>query len=160
MLPSILSVWLLQIFRTSTVLAYNNLEQAVVALEPQLSSGAIVTFPWEPRWDTLQGRASYPRLSPNYSVVVEVATEQDVQTTVSLANRFNIPFLAVSGTHGWTTSLNRFPYGIQINMRKLNTTTISPDGKTAVAGGGTLQHEITHSLFAHGKYAGKAELHF
>jgi hypothetical protein len=159
MLLSTLSIWLLHLFRTSYALEQNNLEQAVVALVPQLSSGAIVTFPREPRWDPLQGRASYPRLSPNYSVVIEVATEEDVQTTVSLANRFNIPFLAVSGTHGWTTSLNKLPYGIQINMRKLNTTTISPGGKTAFVGGGTLQYEITRSLFAHGKYAGKVELH-
>jgi FAD/FMN-containing dehydrogenase len=87
-------------------------------------------------------------------VVVEVATMSDVQTTVTLANRFNIPFLAVSGTHEWTKTLNKLPYGIQINMRRLNTTNLSRDGKTATVGGGTLQYEITRSLFAPGKYAG------
>lgn len=156
MLPSLLKVWLLQVFAISIACAQHDLQQAVAALKPQLSSGAIVTFPWQARWDTLQSRASSPRLAPHYTVVVEVATEEDVQASVFFANRFNVPFLAVSGTHGWATSLKTFPYGIQINMRKLNTTTISHDGKTAIVGGGTLQHEITRSLFANGRYAGKA----
>jgi FAD/FMN-containing dehydrogenase len=155
MLLSSLNVWLLQVFIIPIACAQHDLQQAVGALTAQLSNGAIVTFPWEPRWDALQARASFPRLAPHYTVVVEVATEEDVQATVSLANRFNIPFLAVSGTHGWTTTLNSLPYGIQINLRKLNTTTLSPDGKSAIVGGGTLQYEITRSLFAKGKAAGK-----
>jgi FAD/FMN-containing dehydrogenase len=155
MLPSSLKVWLLQVFTIPILCTYHDLQQAVAAFTPQLSSGAVVTFPWEPRWDALQARASFPRLAPHYTVVVEVATEEDVQATVSLANRLNIPFLAVSGTHGLTSTLDSFPYGVQINLRKLNTTTLSHDGKSAVVGGGTLQREITRSLFAKGKAAGK-----
>jgi hypothetical protein len=135
--------------------AHDNLKQAVLTLQPQLSSGAVVTFPWEPRWPDLQVRSSSPRISPDYGVVVEVATEADVQATVAFANRYNIPFLAVSGTHGWPSSLEKLSDGIQINLRKLNTTVLSPGGKTAHVGGGTLQYEITRSLFALGKYAGK-----
>lgn len=100
-------------------------------------------------------RASTPRLSPDYSVVVEVARESDVQATINLANRFSIPFLAVSGGHGWTNTLKEFPYGFQINMRKLNTTMLSENGSTAIVGGGILQHELTRALFAKNKYAGK-----
>lgn len=131
----------------------DDLKQVVLELHPLLSKDAVITFPWDARWDDLQIRGSSPRISPNYNVVVEVATEADVQTIISLANRFNVPFLAISGGHGWTTSLNELPYGIQINMRKLNTTTLSQDGKTAIVGGGTKQYEITRSLFALGKYA-------
>jgi FAD/FMN-containing dehydrogenase len=151
-------VWLLQAIEISVAPAQNDLEQAVAALMPQLSSGAIITLPSQPRWKALQIRASSPRLAPHYTVVVEAATEKDVQATVSLANRFNVPFLAVSGTHGWATSLNKFPYGVQINMRKLNTTTLGHDGKTAIVGGGILQHEITRSLFANGKYTGMTNI--
>jgi hypothetical protein len=132
----------------------DDLKLAVSTLKPRLSEAATITFPWDSRWDDLQVRGSSPRISPDYNVVVEVATESDVQTTVALANRFDIPFLAVTGGHGWTKTLNKLPYGIQINMRKLNTTTLSQDGKTAIVGGGTLQHEITRSLFALGKYTG------
>jgi hypothetical protein len=117
--------------------------------------GAVVTFPWEPRWPDLQVRSSSPRISPDYGVVVEVATEADVQATVAFANRYDIPFLAVSGTHGWPSSLEKLSDGIQINLRKLNATVLSQGGKTAHVGGGTLQYEITRSLFALGKYAGE-----
>ncbi|USP74879.1 hypothetical protein yc1106_02153 [Curvularia clavata] len=129
------------------------LKHVVSELPSLLSKDAVVTFPWDARWDDLQIRAASPRISPDYSIIVEAATEDDVQKTVSLANRFDIPFLAVSGGHGWTRSLNQLPYGIQINLRKLNTTTLNPDGKTAIVGGGTKQYEITRSLFGLGKYA-------
>lgn len=132
-----------------------NMKSAVAALQPQLTTGAIVTFPWDKRWADLQVRGSSPRVSPHYSVVVEVASEADIVNTVTIANRYGIPFLAISGTHGWTKTLNNLPYGIQINMRRLNTTTLQRDGKSAIVGGGTLQYEITRALFAKGKYAGK-----
>jgi FAD/FMN-containing dehydrogenase len=154
MLFPTVAAWLLCTLRGTLAFKQDDLKLAVSTLHPQLSKGAVVTFPWDARWKELQVRGSSPRVSPDYSVVVEVATESDVQTTVTLASRFNIPFLAVSGTHGWTKTLNKLPYGIQINMRKLNTTTLSRDGKTAIVGGGTLQYEITRSLFALGKYAG------
>jgi len=136
----------------------NALKHIVSELPSLLSKDAAVVFPWDTRWDDLQIRAASPRISPSYSIVVEVATEDDVQKTVSLANRFDVPFLAISGGHGWTTSLSQLPYGIQINMRKLNTTTLSQDGMTAIVGGGTKQYEITRSLFALGKYAGEYTL--
>jgi hypothetical protein len=136
-----------------------NMKSAVAALQPQLTTGAIITFPWDARWADLQVRGSSPRVSPHYSVVVEVASEADVVNTVTIANRYNIPFLAISGTHGWTKTLNNLPYGIQINMRRLNTTTLQRDGNSAIVGGGTLQYEITRSLFAKGKYAGKLGPH-
>ena len=133
-----------------------NLRQAISALRPQLSKEAIVTFPWNPRWNELQIRASSPRVHPAYNVVVEIASEADVQATVTLANRYNVPFLAISGSHGWTRTLNKLSHGIQINLRKLNTTLLNDTGKTAHVGGGTLQYEITRSLFDKGKYAGMA----
>ncbi|KAF2036502.1 FAD-binding domain-containing protein [Setomelanomma holmii] len=153
MLFPALAAWLCYLLCSQFVLAQNELQQAVAALTPKLSKGAVVTFPWDPRWAELQVRGSSPRVSPDYSVVVEVATEADVQATVTLANRFNVPFLATAGTHGWTKTLNKLSYGININLRKLNTTTLSRDGNTAIVGGGTLQYEITRSLFAKGKYA-------
>jgi FAD/FMN-containing dehydrogenase len=150
-----LSAWLLYALYVTPASARNDLKIAISALKAQLSPGAIVTFPWDPRWNDLQVRGSSPRVSPGYSVVVEVVTEFDVQATVTMANRYDIPFLAVSGTHGWTKTLDRLPYGIQINMRKMNSTILGSDGRTAIVGGGTLQYEVTRSLFAKGKYAGK-----
>lgn len=132
-----------------------DLKAAAAEIKPRLSANAVITLPDDAKWDQLQIRGSSPRVSPDYSVVVEVATESDVTTTVSLAAKYGIPFLAVSGTHGWTETLNRLPYGIQINMRKLNSINVNKDGKSATLGGGALQWEITRALFAKGKYAGK-----
>lgn len=128
---------------------------AVADMTPRLSKGAVITLPFQKRWAELQIRGSSPRVAPAYTAVVEVATEQDVATVVTIANRYNIPFLAVSGTHGWTKTLSNLPYGIQIRMRKLNSTTVSRDGNTAIVQGGVLQYEITRALFTQGKYAGK-----
>ena len=155
MLFRAIAAGLLCTVRCSSAFAQKDLKHVVSALSAQLSDEASITFPGGVDWDTLQLRASSPRISPHYSVVVQVATESDVQATVALANRFNIPFLAISGAHGWTKSLNKLPYGIQINMRKLNTTTLKQDGKTAMVGGGTMQYEITRALFVKGKYAGE-----
>ncbi|KAH7083092.1 hypothetical protein BKA63DRAFT_461177 [Paraphoma chrysanthemicola] len=148
-----IAVWLSCFWSIHFVLAQDSLKPAIAALQSQLSPGAVVTFPWDSRWQGLQVRGSSPRISPDYSVVVEIATEADVQATVTFANRYDIPFLATAGTHGWTKTMNRLPYGIQINLRKLNSTTLSSDGKTAAVAGGTIQYEITRSLFANGKYA-------
>jgi hypothetical protein len=132
-----------------------DIQTAFSKLIPLLSPNATVTFPNEDTWAPLQIRGSSPRIRPNYQVVVEVATEQDVANTVTMANRFNIPFLAVSGTHGWTKTLNGLHYGIQVNMRKLNTITVDSGGKSATVGGGTLQWELTKALFAQNKQAGE-----
>jgi len=158
MLFRAIAAGLLCTVRCSSAFAQKDLKHVVSALSAQLSDDASITFPGGVDWDTLQLRASSPRISPHYSVVVQVATESDVQATVALANRFNIPFLAISGAHGWTKSLNKLPYGIQINMRRLNTTTLKQDGNTAMVGGGTMQYEITRALFAKGKYAGEFEI--
>jgi hypothetical protein len=39
---------------------------------------------------------------------------------VKYANKHNIPFLAISGTHGSTTAISTLTHGIQINLRHLN----------------------------------------
>ena len=153
---TIISSLIFLVHRSSAVAGYDDLVRAISTLGPHLSKDASVTFPWDARWEELQTRGSSPRISPDYNAVVEVATEADVQKTVSLANQFNVPFLAISGGHGWTKTLNSLPFGIQINLRKLNTTTLGQDGKAATMGGGTKQYEITRSLFAQGKYAGKS----
>jgi len=65
-----------------------------------------------------------------------------------------VPFLAISGTHGWQTTLNTLKGGVQINMRKMNQTQISSGGKTATVGGGIMQYEIVAALWQDRKQAG------
>jgi hypothetical protein len=44
-------------------------------------------------------------------------------------------------------------------MRKLNSTMLNGDRKTAVVGGGILQYEIVRALYPMGKYSGKLLKH-
>lgn len=155
MIFSTLTAWLLHFYPGPIASNPHPFELALSSLKPHLSPSATITFPWDPRWADLQIRATSPRLAPHYSVVIEVATESDVQATVALANRFNIPFLAVSGGHGWTKTLDGLKGGIQINLRRLNSTRLSESGKTAVVGGGALQWEVVKGLFGSGKYTSK-----
>jgi hypothetical protein len=59
----------------------------VQELGPLLSPGASITIPSGPDWDNLIARGSFPRVHPSYLAVVEVATEEDVQVTVSPTRR-------------------------------------------------------------------------
>ncbi|KAK0649274.1 hypothetical protein B0T16DRAFT_436233 [Cercophora newfieldiana] len=127
----------------------NDSERIQTELGPLLSEKASILLPSSLGWD--QSRSSSPRIEPKFIAIVEVATEEDVQETVKYANRLTIPFLAISGSHGWATTLNNFQGGIQINMRKLNTAEAHADGKTATVGGGMMQYEITESLYRQGK---------
>ncbi|PHH78649.1 hypothetical protein CDD80_6541 [Ophiocordyceps camponoti-rufipedis] len=134
-------------------LAQHTSNSIIEELGPLLSEGATVVSPSWPEAAPLLDRAAYPRISPGYAAIVQVKTEQDVQQTIKYANRRHIPFLAVSGGHGWLSTLNRVQGGIQINMRYLNHTRLHADGKTVSVGGGTLQREVTAALFAKGKRA-------
>ncbi|KAJ4359757.1 uncharacterized protein N0V89_000313 [Didymosphaeria variabile] len=134
----------------------NHLKLVTTLLKPLLSENASVTLPNDNNWDALQIRGTSPRIHPNFVVVIEPATEEDVQKTVQYASTSGTPFLAVSGSHGWTKTLNNMPYGVQINMRKLNSITLDLGGKTATVGGGTLQWELNRALYAGNKQAGNS----
>lgn len=124
-----------------------------------LSQNASLILPSDDKWGALQIRGTSPRIQPKFNTVVQPATEEDVQKIVQFASQYGIPFLAVSGTHGWTKTLDTLPYGIQINMRKLNSVTLDPGATTATVGGGTLQWEANKALYAKNKQAGNLELH-
>lgn len=100
MLHSQLLQWLLlSISRSCLATAQPSIEQALTELRPLLSPSALITLPNTPHFTELQIRASSPRISPSYSAVVEVATEEDVTAVVKVANRYDISFLAISGAH-------------------------------------------------------------
>ncbi|KAL4976005.1 hypothetical protein BDW66DRAFT_151352 [Aspergillus desertorum] len=120
-------------------------------LTPQLSENATIVFPDSDRWHDVTHRAAAPRVNPGYLAVVEVASEDDVVNYV--ANEIGVPFLAVTGTHGWTDDISKIQDGIQIRMRGLNHTGLGPNNETAYAGGGVIQYEVVQALYAYGKQA-------
>jgi FAD/FMN-containing dehydrogenase len=123
------------------------------ALKALLSADSKVAISGDPGWSNLLSRASYPRIDPEYNVIVSVATESDVQNVIGYCHENEVPFLTVSGAHGWSKSLNKLKNGIQINLRNLNNTEVDEGGETATIGGGALQYETTKALYGAGKQA-------
>ncbi|KAL3467814.1 hypothetical protein BJX64DRAFT_299098 [Aspergillus heterothallicus] len=119
-------------------------------LGAQLSKEASIYFPDTDVFAEATDRWSdYYR--PNFTVVVQVADEEDVAKTVRFANENDIPFLAVNDGHGDISSLGRMQNGIQIWLRKLDSIEIAEDGQSATFGGGVRSHELIHTLFENGK---------
>lgn len=59
-------------------------ETVIRELRPLLSREATIVLPASKKGAELQIRASTPRIKPGYVAIVEVASEKDVQETVSL----------------------------------------------------------------------------
>ncbi|KAJ7762588.1 FAD binding domain-containing protein [Mycena metata] len=119
-------------------------------LGPILSQGASIYFEGTPQFkeQTARWQLFAP---PQFHIAVEVMEERDVQYTVLLANSFGLPWLAVSGRHGSTSTLHKLRHGVQISLSKLNDITMNPDGQTANFGGGVLSKKVTDTLWAWGK---------
>ncbi|KAH8750850.1 FAD binding domain protein [Diaporthe sp. PMI_573] len=90
--------------------------------------------------------------APSFRATVQVYTEEDVSNTIKVSNKYELPWLAVSGRHGGIRSLGKLDSGVQINMDHLDSLVISSDGKTATIGGGMLSGEVTSALWDKGKW--------
>lgn len=156
--PTALAAWLLPVlglFSGASAVVNERLATAQIQsrLPSLLSQEATLTFPGNDKWDGLNVRAATPRLHPGYIAVVEVATERDVQNIIRFANEIEVPFLVVSGTHGFSNRLMDAQSAIQINMRRMNSISLAEDGASVTIGGGTLQYELVDYLYPHGKQA-------
>ncbi|RDW79275.1 putative FAD-dependent oxygenase [Aspergillus mulundensis] len=120
-------------------------------LQSRLSEGAEIYFPDEEVFELATERWSYYH-PPNFTVVVEVAEEEDVAMAIKYANANEIPFLAVNGGHGAISSLSRLHQGMEIWMHKLNSFEIAEDGQTVTLGGGIKSSELIPALFKYGKH--------
>ena len=62
-----------------------------------------------------------------------------------------MPFLALSGKHGYNDNLNKVKHGVGINMRSMNSVDVAKDGKSATIGGGIVTKQLTDTLWEKGK---------
>ncbi|KAL4923493.1 uncharacterized protein BDV17DRAFT_285393 [Aspergillus undulatus] len=122
-----------------------------VNLMTQLSENADIIFPDEEIFDNATERWSYYH-PPSFTVVVEVAEEEDVAKAIRYANSQDLPFLAVNGGHGAISSLSNMDHGMQIWLHKLNSVVIAEDGQTATFGGGITSYELIRALYQEGKH--------
>ncbi|RSM02372.1 hypothetical protein CEP52_008030 [Fusarium oligoseptatum] len=119
-------------------------------LGPMLSADAEIYIPDQADFSDVSLRWSM-FAAPSYTAYVKVATEEDVQTIVGYANKKDIPFLTVSGGHGWSSQLQNMQHGIGISTQKLNTMKLAKDGKTVRLGGGVKSGQVERFLSSQGK---------
>lgn len=123
-------------------------------LGPDLSAGAKIHPEGSAVFNTSTERwNSY--ITPTFGVVVEVATEADVQATIRWANSAALPVLAITGGHGVVQSLNGFTRGVGIWMRGMKGVEVLEGGERARIEGGALSGELVHALWEEGRMAGE-----
>lgn len=125
------------------------------SLGPLLSADAETHLPGSAGFNTCTDRWQ-DYAPPTFGVVVQVASEGDVQETVKWANHVGLPFLAISGGHGVVVSLGRFKGGVGIWMRWMNGVEVLEGGEKARVGGGVLSGEVVRKLWEGGKMAGES----
>jgi len=123
-------------------------------LAPQLSPKAQIHLPDSAGFNTSTERWN-SHITPTFAVVVEVATEADVQATIRWANDAALPFLAVAGGHGVVQSLNGFREGVGVWMRGMRDVRVLEGGERARIEGGVLSGEMVRGLWERGKMAGE-----
>jgi FAD/FMN-containing dehydrogenase len=133
---------------------YSQSANVTADLSARLSPQAKVYLPGDagfashvPRWSAFA--------TPDFTITVEVANENDVVETIKYANANKRPFLAVNNAHGGISTVGRVQNGIQINMQRIKGVKIAADGKTATFGAGILAKDVIDGLWAAGKQTGK-----
>ena len=126
-------------------------------LGPQLSTSAHIHLPGSAGFNTSTERWN-SHITPTFAVIVEVATESDVQAAIRWANNASLPFLAVTGGHGVVQSLNDFRDGVGIWMRGMKDVSVLEGGERARIEGGVLSGELVHELWEAGKMTGECFL--
>jgi FAD/FMN-containing dehydrogenase len=91
---------------------------------------------------------------PTYNASIAAQTESDVQAAVRLATMNNIPFLATSGGHGYSTALGALKGGLHIDLRSLKQIEINTS--TVTIGPGVLFADILDPLYNAGREMSKA----
>lgn len=149
----------------------SNITAFVDELGRQLSSEASITLTGSGEFDELTVRWTAWE-APSFKAAVQVYTEEDVintvifstiqtkhesnlahrQVQIKASNKFELPWLAVSGRHGGIQSLGKLDAGVQINLEHLDSLVIGPDGKTATIGGGITSGAVTSALWDSGKW--------
>lgn len=122
-------------------------------LQRSLSPKALILTPSSSGFNVSTQRWT-PFGNPSIAVVVRVATTDDVASTVKLANKYDMPFLATNHKHGVSISMSKLQGGIQIDMSGLDGIHMNKNHSAAVLGGGVYTEQVISYLYNQGKMAG------
>ncbi|KAB5582982.1 hypothetical protein GE09DRAFT_1181872 [Coniochaeta sp. 2T2.1] len=129
-----------------------NSSNIVAELGPLLSPESSIVSASDAKFASLTSRWR-EHLAPVPSVVVQAASEADVQHIVRYAAKHDIPFVARAGGHGATAALGTVQNAIQIDIRPLDHVKVSEDGNSAKIGGGADIKGVVTALEKLGKRA-------
>ncbi|RAH54231.1 FAD-dependent oxidase [Aspergillus piperis CBS 112811] len=122
----------------------------ITALLSQLSPAAEVFYPYATNWtDTTQRWTTYEE--PTFFASIKPNTTLDVQRIVKYASTHNIPFLAMGGGHGYTTTFAELQYGLEIDLSGFNQVAVDADANLMTIGGGVRFRDIFEPLYSAGK---------
>ncbi|KAF2668117.1 FAD-binding domain-containing protein [Microthyrium microscopicum] len=128
-----------------------NFHPTVRELGPRLSQNASIVLSSAPEFANITSRWQAHWAAPETTISVKVATESDIQETIKFANKHNRTFLAISGGHGAIRSLGSVKDGILIDMRRMNSMSLSDDGKSVTIGGAAKIKKVVGDLWLAGK---------
>lgn len=74
-----------------------------------------------------------------------------IHPQIKLAVSNNIPFLATSGRHGYSSRLGQLQNGLQIDLSNLNKIEVDAGADTVTVGPGVQFKDILEPLYAAGK---------
>ncbi|MCJ1250122.1 hypothetical protein MMC30_007348 [Trapelia coarctata] len=111
-------------------------------LGPSLSAGASIVhnISAAPRWSEFD--------APQPGTIVNVATEQDVATTVQFCISNHLTFLAQNGGNGWATTFDIGQNDVVIHLRGLNQISFNKNADQVTLQGGVLVSEIRAATYA------------
>ncbi|KIA75595.1 FAD-dependent oxidase [Aspergillus ustus] len=115
-----------------------------------LSRGAEVFYPSAANWSEVTPRWS-TNDAPTFFAAIKPGTTGDVQNIVRFASRNQIPFLAVGGGHGFTTTLGEVQNGLEIDLSPFNKISVDARRNRLTVGGGVRFRDIMDPLYAAGK---------
>ncbi|KAH8761814.1 hypothetical protein F5882DRAFT_305500 [Hyaloscypha sp. PMI_1271] len=130
-----------------------DLHTKLTTLLPQLSEKASINLPSDDEFKQNTARWSDTTFT-SPTAVVNVASESDICAVVKFATSHNIPFLAQSGCHGLSSSLQKLsgkPH-IIINLRLMNEVKVDLPSGTATISAGAITKEVldaAHAASAH-----------
>ncbi|KAJ0414362.1 FAD-dependent oxidase [Aspergillus carlsbadensis] len=122
----------------------------ISSLVRRLSRGAEVFYPSASNWSEVTPRWSTNE-APTFFAAIKPATHRDVQDIVRFASRNDIPFLAVGGGHGFTTTLGEVENGLEIDLSQFDRVSVDARRNRLTIGGGVRFRDVMDPLYAAGK---------
>lgn len=112
----------------------------------QWDAGTVLVLPNAPTFANITERWTVFG-APTFAGAIRPATEADVVKTVQLARKYDIPFLATGGRHGFSTTLHALDQGLEIDLSQLDSVEVDDINATVTVGAGVVVDDILNPIY-------------